>query len=443
MITDNLTRTVWKLSLPVIVVEAMETLDHLIDTLFLAVVGVTELGAIAVADSLMLLFLILPLAVVDSLQILTARRLGEREPEGVGVIFNQGLLLIILLGIAATISLKMFSPVIANRVVEMEAVGVAVNSYLQIDAYSIPLVGVSFAYSALLTSLGKTRVLIPAAIIFTVTDIVLNYLFIFGNFGCPALGMRGAAVGSIGTELVAVIFLTHYIWRTFGSRDFGLFRFTWLERKTTAQLGRLYLPIAGLSALETLRWFLFFLIIERVGTSALAVANIVFTCYIVFWIPVEGFSEVACSLVSRFVGRDRPQRIYQILRRTIKGSILMAMPLIVLALIGPQWVVRAFAHEAGLAQQASSSLRVVAFALLVAIPGYMWFTAVLSTGDTVVALAIELILTMLMIAFTYLTAIYLQWPITLIWLALPLMWVGCLILSYSWMKSGIWKRLQI
>ena len=157
MIADNLTRTVWKLSLPIIVVEAMETFDHLIDTLFLALIGVTELGAIAVADSLMLLFLILPLAVVDSLQILTARRMGQRQPEGVGVIFNQGLLLVILLGIAATGCLKLFSPIVANYVVEAEAVGVAVNSYLQIDAWSIPLVGISFAYSALLTSLGKTR----------------------------------------------------------------------------------------------------------------------------------------------------------------------------------------------------------------------------------------------------------------------------------------------
>jgi putative MATE family efflux protein len=442
MIADNLTRTVWKLSLPIIVVEAMETFDHLIDTLFLALVGVTELGAIAVADSLMLLFLILPLAVVDSLQILTARRVGERQPEGVGVIFNQGLLLVILLGIAATASLKMFSPIVANYGVEVEAVGVAVNSYLQIDAYSIPLVGISFAYSALLTSLGKTRVLIPAAIIFMVTDVLFNYMFIFGNFGCPALGMRGAAVGSIGTELIAVIFLTRYIWRTLASRDYGLFRFTWLERQTVGKLGRLYLPIAGLGVLETVRWFVFFLIIERVGTSALAVANIVFTCYLVFWIPVEGFGEVACSLVSRFVGRNRPQRIYQVLRRTTGGAVLAAMPLIALSLIGPQWVVRAFALEAALAEQASSSLRVVAFALLIAIPGYMWFTAVLSTGDTVVALIIELTLTVLMIGLTYLAAIQLEWSITQIWLVLPLIWLGFLILSYSWMKSGLWKRLE-
>jgi putative MATE family efflux protein len=443
MIADNLTRMVWKLSLPIIIVEAMETFDHLIDTLFLSLVGVTELGALAVADSLMLLFLIMPLAVVDGLQILTARRLGQRQRKEAGAVFNQGLVLVILLGVLATGILKLFSPIVAMYLVEMNAVGVAVNSYLQIDAYSIPLVGISFAYSALLTSLGKTRVLIPAAIIFMISDVVLNYMFIFGNFGCPALGMRGAAVGSIGTELIAVIFLTVYVWRYIAPRGYGLFHFTGFKMQIGRQLSRLSLPIAAQGVLENVRWFVFFLIIERMGTTALAVSNIVFTCYLVFWIPVEGFAESTCSLVSRFVGRDRPDRVYKVLSRAIGGAVLVTIPLITIALIGPQWMVRFFAHEPELADQASASLRVVGFALLIAIPGHIWFTAVLSTGDTVAALFIDMLLMMAMISMTYLTAIHLAWPITLIWLALPVTWLICLILSYGWMKSGIWRRLEV
>src|SRR6266487_3958989 len=95
MANNNLSRVVWKVSLPIIFLEATETFGHLIATLFLARVGVTELGAIAVADSVMLLFLLLPLALVDGIQILTARRVGQRQPEAVGAAFNQGLLLVL------------------------------------------------------------------------------------------------------------------------------------------------------------------------------------------------------------------------------------------------------------------------------------------------------------------------------------------------------------
>jgi len=95
MANNTLSRVLWKISIPIIFVEATETFNHLIDTLFLARVGVTELGAIGVADSVLLLFLLLPLALVDGMQILTARRVGQRRPEGVGSAFNQGLLLVL------------------------------------------------------------------------------------------------------------------------------------------------------------------------------------------------------------------------------------------------------------------------------------------------------------------------------------------------------------
>ena len=78
MANNSMMRIVWQMSLPIILVEATETLDHLIDTLFLARVGVTELGAIGVADTVLLLFLIMPLSMVHAMQILTARRVGER-----------------------------------------------------------------------------------------------------------------------------------------------------------------------------------------------------------------------------------------------------------------------------------------------------------------------------------------------------------------------------
>src|ERR1041385_6590990 len=111
---NNLSRVIWKVSIPIIVVEATETFDHLIATLFLSRVGVTELGAIGVADAVLLLFLIVPLSMVDGIQILTARRVGQRRPDAVGAVFNQGLLIAMFLSGVAMFALKLFSPVVAN-----------------------------------------------------------------------------------------------------------------------------------------------------------------------------------------------------------------------------------------------------------------------------------------------------------------------------------------
>ena len=443
MPNNGLSRVIWKVSLPIILVEATETLDHLIDTLFLARVGVTELGAIGVADAMMLLFLILPLALVDGLQILTARRLGQRKFAMLGAVFNQGSLLVLALSVVAMILLKLLSPMVAGWVVESDRVGEAVDSYLQLDAYSIPLAAITFAYSALLTSLGRTRALIPATIIVVVVDIFLNYVFIFGKFGCPPMGMRGAALGSIGAELAAGLFLTFYVWREFGGPKYGLFRFRGLEQRTVRLLTKISVPIAAQCVLEDVRWLVFFLIIERMGVEPLAVANIVFTCYTIFWIPTEGFSETACSMVSRYIGRNRAHRINEILRSTTGGAVLATVPFILLAVCAPQWLVAAFSPEAGLLGESNASLRIVALAMLISIPGEMWYTAVVSTGDTAAALGIEALLTLVMLGMTYVAAVHLAWPVALVWLTVPITGLVCLGVSYGWMKSGIWKRLEV
>jgi len=442
MANSNLSRVIWSMSLPIIFVEATETIDHVIDTLFLSRVGVTELGTIGVADTVMLLFLILPLAMVDGLQILTARRVGQRRPEAVGAVFNQGLILALILGVFATVALKLFSPVVAYWVVESESVGDAMNRYLQIDAYSIPLAALTFACSAVLTSLGKTRALIPATIIVVVSDVILNYLFIFGKFGCPALGIRGAAVGSIGAEFATGVFLTVYLWRRFDPKVYGFFRFRRLQGHTVRLLSLISAPIGAENVLEDVRWFVFFLIIERVGTTALAIANIVYTCFIVFWIPTSGFAETTCSMVSRFVGRNRPKQIGGLLRAATRGAILTTVPFILLAVLAPQWLVTAFSSEPDLVSQSNASLRVVALAMLIAIPGELWLTAVIGTGDTMASFGIQFVLTLVMVGFTYIAAIQMAWPVEYVWLTVPITWLVGLAISYGWIRSGVWKRIE-
>lgn len=440
----SLASVLWSVSLPLLFVQGTETLDHLIDTLFLARVGVTELGAIAVADSLLMLFLVLPLGLVDGIQILTARREGEERPAAVGAVFNQGLLLVLLASVACTAALKAASPAIAGWLVESRAVGDAVDAYLQIEAYGLGLHGLAFAFGALLTSLGRTRALVPATLLMIATHVFLNYLLVLGGLGLPALGIRGAALASVGSELVSVAFLAIHLWRGLDGARYGLFDIRRLEPRTIRTLGRLSAPVAIQGIVSTLRWFVFFLILERVSLEALAVANIVYTCYLVLCIPAEAFGETTCSLVSRFVAGRREHRIAGMLRHAMGAAMLATAPFILAALIAPSWFVAVFSPDTELMPlQSHASLRVVALAMLIAIPGELWFAAVTGTGDTAAALAIESVLTLTLLGLTYGSAIHLGWPMALVWLSLPAAWLVCLALSYGWMRSGIWRRLEI
>src|SRR5438445_12860095 len=112
MSMSKLSRVVWKVSLPVILAGASENLLHLIDTIFLARVGVAEVGALAIADSVLLLFLVLPVGLAEAIQILALRCAGQRRPDAVGAASNQSFFAVGLICVGATAALKIFVAIV-------------------------------------------------------------------------------------------------------------------------------------------------------------------------------------------------------------------------------------------------------------------------------------------------------------------------------------------
>jgi len=436
----GLSRLLWSISLPIMFAQVSEIVLHVTNTIFLARVGVVELGAIGIADSIWEVFLVIPLGLVDGIQILTARHIGRRHPLAAGATFNQGLVLVAVAATALAGLLAATVPWISGRLVASPEVGEAIRSFLSVACWGIPFTAVNFAYGALLTSLGRTRVLVPATLLLMVTNCSLDYLLIFGKFGLPALGIRGAAIASVGAELLTFGFLTAVLLGMTEARSFALFRLRGFHRGTLRRLLRMSAPVSIQALVEAIRWFAFFLILERVSPAALAVGNVVYSCYEVLRVPTEAFAETACSMVSRFVGRGRPHQIAPVIRGSTRAAALATLPMIALALWVPDWVLSVFTLDDGLIGAGMASLRVVALGMLVVIPADMWLTAVVGTGDTPAALGIEIVLTVVMLATTYVTAITLAGG-ALVWSSLGAAALVTLILSYAWMRSGMWRRI--
>lgn len=107
------------------------------------------------------------------------------------------------------------------------------------------------------------------------SNVVFNYILIFGKFGFPALGIAGAAIGSSLAELVSLIFFILYTRYRIDCRKFGLdripkFRPEILKRMLNISFWTMIQNVFSLST-----WFLFFLYVEHLGERSLAITNIV------------------------------------------------------------------------------------------------------------------------------------------------------------------------
>ncbi len=116
----NFSRRVWAVSIPILFAEISETIVNVTDTVFLSRVGTTELAAVALADTMYVMALVLTIGVVEGLQILISRRAGEGRHRAVGEIFTQGLMILVVLSAVLTLSVSNCNPPSSSIFIVME-----------------------------------------------------------------------------------------------------------------------------------------------------------------------------------------------------------------------------------------------------------------------------------------------------------------------------------
>jgi multidrug resistance protein, MATE family len=436
-------RRIWGLAYPLIVLGIGETVVEVTDTVFLAHYGLIELAAIGLAAAIYSLAMFAPLGLVDGIQVVIGRRAGQGRDADIGRVFNQGLYLLTLAAVALILVIKFPLPLLTREVFASAEVHANVDAYLQIVAFGLLFNGVNLAYSAFYLGIGRTRVLIGATVLLVVTNIVLDWLLIFGHLGLPELGIEGAAIASLAAEIVVFLFLTADVLRNRYLRRYNLLRFGRWDGPLARRLLRISTPVSLEALVETTRWLLFFLIIEQMGETQLATANIVYACLAVFLIPVEALGEAACTATSNLLGQSRSRAIRLLLRRTILLGYAAVLPMLALALLFPEWVLFLFTPDAELVAAATGPLLVVILAALIAVPAEIHYAAVVGTGDTPAVFAIQTLISVTVLVTAWYAGLVLGLPLAYVWMAEAIGWGVCLGAAWAWIRAGYWRRLDV
>jgi multidrug resistance protein, MATE family len=171
-----------------------------------------------------------------------------------------------------------------------------------LSATIIPLLRVSF--SSFFSGVGKTRAVMISGLTAMTVNICMNYVLIFGKFGLPALGIKGAAYGTIigGTSGLAVL-LGFYL-RGDNFRKFKVDKSLYLDREVMGTLVRFGYP-AGLEFfLNLLAFDLIIMIFHSAGAVAATASTIVFNWDMVSFVPLLGVQVGVTSLVGRYMGAN-------------------------------------------------------------------------------------------------------------------------------------------
>lgn len=408
---------IFDISLPIMGGMVSQNILNIIDA---AMVGAlenseTDLAAVGIASIATFMCVALITGLSTAVQAIAARRKGEGEVSNMAESLNGGLFLSLALGLPMMVFFMIFAGSIMRGLLDSPAVIAVAIPYFQMRIAGMIFVGMNFSFRGYFNAVDLSRLYMRTIIMMHITNVLLNYLLIFGNFGFPKMGATGAGLATT----ISIVFGTLYYFYLghVHAKDNGfLSRIPSME--ALKSMVRLALPssvqqvffAAGLTAQ--------FWIINQMGEDEGALAHVITQLTLVCILPSIGMGLAAASLVGQALGRRDPDDAYQwgwdVGSMAFVIISLIALPFILL----PETILSGFIHTESVLEKGRIPLMLVGIGIGFDAVGLVLMNALLGAGAARSVMLVSMSLQwLLFLPVAFLLGPYFELGLVAVWLA--------------------------
>ena len=269
-------KTLITLCIPIIIQNLLSNLINMIDTVMVGGLGEVSVASIGIANQYFFLYNMALSGIIGGAGLFIAQFYGKNDKDNIRKITALSVISSLVLGIIFML-VAIFSPkfIINFFSQDEQVIKVAVNYFL-IIGFCYPIIAINNVFSMGSRSIRNPKLGMICSTISLSINIILNYIFIFGKLGMPALGASGAALATVIARIIELILLITYIY--FIKNDYEL-RFTFKDIKViNKDLVKAYVSKTIPTFLNDTLWafgtVLYAVAYSRAGTSAIAASQI-------------------------------------------------------------------------------------------------------------------------------------------------------------------------
>ena len=407
---------IWSIAYPIIIGSVAQNVINVTDTAFLGRLGEVALGGGAIGGLFYMSLIMLGWGFGIGTQIVVARRYGEGAYRPIGRTVMHGFYFLMTLALIVFSTVKLFGAGLIEMIVDSESVINASQQFIHYRIWGVFFAHTNFLFRAFYVGIGRTRVITFTTLVMVVVNVFLDYSLIFGNFGFPAMGVGGAALASVIAELSCSLSFIAYTLLRVPIKKYRLFNFRIFSSKLLIRLLKVSTPMMLQNFLAFSVWFVFFLIIEKMGESQLAVSNITRSVYIILLIPIMGFASATNSLVSYVIGKGRADEVMLTIGKILVLCVSGVVIIVAIASLMPERIISIYTNDSHLIELGTPLLYVIFFSSVLLSFGFILFSGVSGTGRTNVSLIIEVFVLIIYIVFTITMVSFFKVNVTVVWM---------------------------
>lgn len=460
-------RVILRLAAPTVLAMLTQSIVNEIDIVFFAHLPCPESSnaQAALLPSLILLWMFggSLSAISVGTQALSARRLAEGKADDSGGVLVNSWAFSLGAGVVFTVLGYACLPAVLELLIKVPEVRAAAHEYMKFRLLGIASMAITFSFKAFFDGIGRTVVHMVSAIVMNVLNVVLCWLFIFGNLGAPRMGIGGAGLAGFVSTWVGLAVMVAWALHRHYRETFAPFALRKVGRAVTWGILRLSVPSAVATVAVMTGFALFSMIVSRLdsasGASVVASScpggrgeaiNSAATTVIVGILKLTftaclAFGTSTATLVSQSLGEGDGDRAARFGWASVRlGLVIFGVVGLLEGVLFPRELLSVFTSSPAVAEAAMMPMRLMGICTPIIAVGMILSQALFGAGNTFFVMIVELILHFTcLVPLAWTLGITLGFGLVGIWSAAVLyvlLLAGAMTLKFA---KGDWKEIRI
>lgn len=333
------------IAIPIMIQNGITNFVSMLDNIMVGRINTDAMSGVSIANQFIFIFNLCIFGAISGPGIFTAQYFGKKDNEGVKQTFRFKIIICIILSLIGIFILAIFKEnLISLFLHDGGTTGSIQNTleygkqYLMIIVFGLIPFSITQCYSGTLRETGEMIVPMKAGIASVIVNLILDYIFIFGKFGFPVMGVYGAAIATVIARIVELLIVVIWTHKHTERNKFivGAYRSLYIEKSLVRKIIIKGSPLIINEGLWSLGMSSLVQIYSRGGLIVVAGLNISNTLYNVFNIVFISMGSSIAIIVGQLLGSGKLKEAKEKATKLIVFSVLLCVALgVVLACLSP------------------------------------------------------------------------------------------------------------
>ncbi len=435
-------KSLLKVGLPIMIQYFITSSLNLMDSFMIGRLGEETVAALGISNQYFFVFNLILMGVYSGCSVIISQLWGKRDIINIKKVFGISLVLGFSASVVFALLARLFSVEIISIFDRNNAVITLGKSYLEIVCFSYIFMAISSGFG--IGSRGVQRTFLPmiCSAFALILNVFFNYVFIFGHFNMPAMGVRGAAFATLIARVCEMILILLLVYGRKEVLNASFKEMLAFNRKFFKDTMKVTTPVI----MNELCWGLgavtYSVIYGYLGTKAIAAFQICGTVQNMFLIVLFAVSNAASVMVGNEVGRDDFEKAKINSNKIIKIVFLLSLFMASALVLSSKHILNLYNISHEVYYNALYMLYITALIMPVRFVNCLLIIGILrGGGDTSYVLKIEMItMWFIGVPLCAIGALFMKIDVYQIFLLVTLEEVIKCIISVARYKSGNWMK---